>query len=106
MAGPPPPLPHALHPHRVLLDQPGRAVVRLPHRPEDPPRQPQKHPDPRERHPRLDRRLEYPPQALHLDQDRRGDPRIPREILPTNFRRMTLVPWPVTFASFGWALAG
>ena len=30
------------------------------------------------------------PQALHLDQDRRRDPRLPRTILSTNFRRRTL----------------
>jgi hypothetical protein len=28
--------------------------------------------------------------ALRLDQDRRRDPRIPRQIMPPNFRRMTL----------------
>ena len=33
---PPPPLPRALHPDRILLDQPGRALVRLPHHPDAP----------------------------------------------------------------------
>jgi hypothetical protein len=41
MAGPPPPLLRPLHPDRILLDQPGGTLVRLPHRPEDPPRRPQ-----------------------------------------------------------------
>ena len=31
------------------------------------------------------------PQAVRLDQDRRGDPRLPRRYLSTNFRRRTLV---------------
>lgn len=34
---------------RILLDQPGRALVRLPHRPEDPPRRPQVRPGPWDR---------------------------------------------------------
>ena len=46
LAGRPPPVPHALHPDRLLLDQPGRTLVRLPHRPDDPPRRPQKRPSP------------------------------------------------------------
>ena len=28
LAGPPPPVPHALHPDRLLVDQPGRTLVR------------------------------------------------------------------------------
>ncbi|MFC4947215.1 hypothetical protein [Pseudonocardia sp. GCM10023141] len=81
LAGGAPPLPPALHPDRILLDQPGRALVRVPHRPEDPPRHPQERPGPRGRHPVLDRGLERPPAPVHRDQDRRGDPRITRTIL-------------------------
>ena len=35
------PVPPALHPDRLVVDQPGRALVRLPHRPTAPPRRPQ-----------------------------------------------------------------
>jgi hypothetical protein len=38
LAGPAPPVLPALHAHRIVLDQPGRAVVRLPDQPDDPPR--------------------------------------------------------------------
>jgi hypothetical protein len=48
-----PRLSYALHPDRLLMDQPGRAMVRLSGRPEDPPRRTQERPDPRSRHPRL-----------------------------------------------------
>ena len=41
LAGPPPPVPPALHADRLVVDQPGRAVVRLPDRPDDPPRRAQ-----------------------------------------------------------------
>ena len=71
LAGPPPPLPPALHADRLVLDQPGRAVVRLLDRPDDPPRRAQERASPRSRHPRLDRELEHQPAAIHLDQDRR-----------------------------------
>ena len=40
LAGPPPPLPPALHPDRLVLDQPGRTLVRPAHRPTHPPRRP------------------------------------------------------------------
>ena len=43
-----------------------------------------------DRHPRLDRALERRSHALHLDQDRRPDPRIDRPLLPAN-RFTTLV---------------
>ncbi len=72
-----PPVHHPLHPGRLLLDQPGGAVVRLPHRPDDPPRRAQKRPGARSRHPPVDRDLERGPPAVYLDQDRRGDPRFP-----------------------------
>ncbi|MEU0664082.1 Tn3 family transposase [Streptomyces lavendulocolor] len=34
--------------------------------------------------------LERRPEAVHLDQDSRGDPRLPRPLLPTDLRRRTL----------------
>ena len=40
---------------------------------------------------RLDRHLEREPPALHLDQDRRRDPQLPRRLSTPNFRRGTLV---------------
>jgi transposase len=90
VAGQPSPVPPAFHPDRLLMGQPGRAVVRVPDRPDDPARCPQERGRPRERHPRLDRGLEPAPQALPVDQDRRGDPRFPRPISTANFRRRTL----------------
>jgi hypothetical protein len=39
--------PSALHPDRLLVDQAGRALVRVPHRPGDPPWGPQERPGPR-----------------------------------------------------------
>jgi transposase len=84
-------VPHALHADRVLLDQPGRAVVRVPDRPADPTRRPQIRSGTGEGRPDLDQTVERRPQALRVDQDRRRDPRLPRPILPTNFRRSTLV---------------
>ena len=91
LARPPPPLPRPLHPDRLLLGQPGRAMVRPPDRPDDPPGRPQVRPGPRSRHPRLDRALEPGPEAVHLDQDSRGDPQLPCQIYDQDFRRGTLV---------------
>jgi transposase len=91
LARPPSPLPRPLHPDRVLVDQPGRTLVRLPDRQEDPPRRPQIRPGTRSRHPRLDRALERKPPPLRLDQDRRGDPQLPGRIFIEDFRRGTLV---------------
>src|SRR5450755_1914330 len=54
---------------RILLDQSGRALVRLPDRPDDPPRRAQERAGPRSRHPHLDRQLEREPASLRLDQD-------------------------------------
>jgi len=39
---------------------------------------------------RLDQYLEPESPALHLGQDRRGNPQLPRPISRTNFRRTTL----------------
>ena len=81
LAGAASPLPHALHADVLKLDQPSRAVVRLPHRrPAAPIRSPQR-PSPGEGHPQLGDRLEREPSAVHLDQDRRADPGV---TLPTS----------------------
>ncbi len=92
LARPTPTVSHALHPDRVLVDQPGRTLVRAADRAEDPPRLPRQRPGTGSRHPRLDRRLEQPPAPVPVDQDRRGNPRLPRTILSPNFRRRTLGP--------------
>ena len=42
------------------------------------------------RHPRLGEGLEHSPETLHLDQDCRRNPRIPRTTIKTNLRRTTL----------------
>ena len=87
VAGPPPPLPPALHADRLILDQPGRAVVRLLDRPDDPPRRAQERAGPRSRHPRLDQELEPEPPALHLDQNRGRDPGFTGKIYSKDFGR-------------------
>src|SRR5689334_341392 len=73
-------------------------MVRLPDRPDDPPRRAQKRAGPGIRHPRLDRELESAPAAIHLDQDRRRDPGLTGKIYRTNLRRGTLVPYQATSA--------
>jgi hypothetical protein len=78
-------------PDRLVLDQPGRAVVRLLDRSDDPPRRAQERAGPRSRHPRLDRALERQPAAIRLDQDRRRDPQLTGKVSSTNFRRSILV---------------
>jgi hypothetical protein len=40
--------------------------------------------------PGLDRKLEREPEAIHMDQDRRGDPGITRQIYREDFRRGAL----------------
>ena len=90
LARPPPPLPRPLHPDRILLDQPGRTLVRLPHRPEAPPRRPQVRPGPRSRHPPVDRALERKPEAVRLGQDSRRDPQLTSRIYVEDFWRGTL----------------
>jgi hypothetical protein len=82
-----PRVPAALHADRIVLDQPGRTVARVPDRQADPSRRAQERPGPRSRHPGLDRELEPEPAALRLDQDRRGDPRFPCQIYRQDFRR-------------------
>ena len=71
LARPAPALPRPLHPDRLVLDEPGRALVRPADRQADPPRRPHLRPGPGERHQGLDRHLERQSQAVHLDQDRR-----------------------------------
>ncbi|MFI9273966.1 putative phosphothreonine lyase domain-containing protein [Kitasatospora sp. NPDC052896] len=39
----------------------------------------------------MDQELERQPHTVHLDQDRRRDPRLPGPLLPTDLRRRTLV---------------
>jgi transposase len=77
-------------PHRVLVDQPGRTMVRVPHRPTPAPRSPQKRSEAGKRRPRMDQDLERGPQAVRVEKDRGRDPPLPRQIYHTNFRRGTL----------------
>jgi len=84
------PLPPALHPDRLILDQPGGTLARLPDRPDDPPRRAQERAGPGSRHPRLDRELEPEPPAVHLDQDRGRDPGFTGKIYSPNFWRSIL----------------
>src|SRR5450755_4669762 len=80
MARPPPALPCPLHPDRLILDEPGRTMVRPADRQADPPRRPHLGPGPGERHQGLDRHLERQPPPVHLDQDRRRDLEFPRRL--------------------------
>src|SRR5664280_707752 len=85
------PVPHALHPDLLVLDQPGRALLRLRHRRPAATLRPPQRPSTRTRHPQLGQRMEREPEALHLDQTRRTNPRIPQTTSTTNYRRRTLV---------------
>src|SRR5205823_5603987 len=83
-------LPHALHAHVLQLDQPGRTLVRLPHRrPAAPQRSPQRA-STRERHPNLGHSVEQETRAIRVDQDRGTDPRITRPTYGANLGRGTL----------------
>ncbi len=75
-----PPLPPALHAHRLVLAQPGRAVVRRADQQADTARRPQKRPSAGEGHPNLDRRMKHRSQTLRLGEDRRRDPRTSRQL--------------------------
>src|SRR5271156_4220295 len=90
MAGGPPPVPHALHAHLLVVAQPSRAMVCAVDRQTTAPRC--AHIDLRagKRHSRLDQELEQQPQAIRLDQDRRPDPRTARLISSPNSWRRTL----------------
>ncbi len=83
------PVPHALHPHLLVLAQPGRTVVRAADRHATAPRHARLPTGTGERPTRLDRSMERRPQTVHLDQDRRRDPRPARLISSTNSRRRT-----------------
>src|SRR3954452_18148560 len=80
-----------LHPHRIVLDQPGRTPVRNPHRPTHPARGPPERGGPGERRPRVDQQLEPGPETVHLDQDRRGHPPVLIKIYREDLWRRTLV---------------
>ncbi len=67
LARPPPALPRPLHPDGLVVDEPGRALVRPADRQADPPRRPHLCAGPGERHQGLDRQLERPSPAVHLD---------------------------------------
>jgi hypothetical protein len=90
LAGRAPTRPLPLHPDRLLLDQPGRALVRLPHHATPPPQRPPQRHRPRSRSHRPDRELEHQPEALRVDQDRRRDPRITHPIDSAYFWRKAL----------------
>jgi hypothetical protein len=83
VAGPPSPVPPALHPDQFLLAEPGRALARRDHQPADPLWDPPQCPGV-EGHPGLDRGVERGSPAVCVDQDRRGDPRQHRLLLPTH----------------------
>src|SRR5205085_8265594 len=85
-----PPGPSALHSDRLLVAEPGRAVVWLPHRSEDPPGRPQERAGPGSRHQVVDQGLERQPQAFRVEEERGRDPGFPRQISSANFRRGTL----------------
>src|SRR5665811_2181912 len=84
-------VPHALHPDVLVLDQPGRTILCLRHRRPAPTQRPPHRPGTRSRHPQLGQRMECEPEALHLDQARGTDPRIPQTTSTANYRRRTLV---------------
>jgi len=86
-----PPVPPAFHTDVLLVDQPGRTVLRLRHHRPAPTLRPPIRPSPRNRHPQLGQSLERRPAPLHLDQVGRTDPRQPRPTSTTNYRRRTLV---------------
>src|SRR6266480_1881076 len=90
MAGPPPTVPHPFHPHRKLVDQPGRALVLLPDNRSAPTRRVQERPSSGERHPRVGEAVERRPQAVRVEEDGRGDPDLTQPIYLTDFRCRTL----------------
>src|SRR6266581_5696466 len=90
MAGPPPTVPHPFHPNRKLMDQPGRTLVLLPDNRSAATRRLQERPNLGERHPRVDQVVERRPQAVRMEEDRRGDPDLAQPIYLTNFKRRTL----------------
>ena len=81
-----PPVPHSLHPDVLVLDQPGRTVLRL--RPRR--SAPTQRPGPRSRHSQMGQGLERRSEAIHLDQARGTDPRVPQPTSTANSRRRAL----------------
>src|SRR5688572_13151612 len=81
-----PTFPHALHPHLLVVAESGGTLVRAADRQETTPQRTPVRPGPRTRHPQLDHPVEREPETVHLDQDRRRDPRTTRIISTTNSR--------------------
>src|SRR5215470_1363930 len=90
MAAGPPPRPAALHPDLLLLDQPGRTVVRRATAALPGPRRVLLPRRPHHRPGELDQDLERQRPALHLDQNRRPDHRPHLPLLLTHLRTGTL----------------
>ncbi len=67
------PVPPAPHPDRIILAQPGQAVLRPDHRQTAATRRPPLDHRTGQRHPRWDRTMEHPPQAQHPDPHRKPD---------------------------------
>ena len=80
VAGQAPPLPRPLHPDRLLLDQPGRALVRPADRQAHPPRRPHSVQALEDDISAWIDTWNEQPTTLHLDQDRRRDPQLPRRL--------------------------
>ena len=71
-------------PTSCIVAQPRRTLVRRADHQEATSRHPHLGATTQRRHPHLDPNLERQPAALRLDQDRRANPRIRRQLLPTN----------------------
>ena len=94
LAGRPPPIRPALHANLKLMAEPRRTLVLRTDNQKAAPRQPHLSATTQHRHPRLDQQLEPKPPPVHLDQNRRPNPRIGRPLLHPNQRLTTLAPWP------------
>jgi transposase len=81
---PPTPASCCTSPGQLLMAEPGRTLVRRADHQETPARHPPHRPRAQHRHPHLDQDLERQPPALRLDQDRRPDPRLHRQVLHPN----------------------
>src|ERR1022692_780620 len=93
MAAGSPPRPAALHPDLLLMDKPGRAVVRRTATALPGPRRVLLPRRAHHRTGRLDHDLERHRPALQVDQDRRSDHRPHLPLLLTHLRTGTLGPW-------------
>lgn len=82
-------IPRALHSDRIVVAQPGRTLVRLPHPATPTAQRPQKRCGPGERRPQLGRPMEHQPTPVRLAQHRRRNPQLPRPISTMDFRRRT-----------------